>query len=175
MPNMKRATPILLFAAIVLSSPAMADPAPPATTAAPGPAAAKKAIPPKQTAGSSAGEASIATNTPIQADPFARLRRVVDRQALKPIRSIRLHDREKAHDRGKKDNIKVLVQTRPSGAVVKWGRRTLGTTPVALVAPKGSTPADLVIRRRGYMVLRTRVQRRISRTYFFKLTPAKFR
>ncbi|MBW2732472.1 MAG: PEGA domain-containing protein [Deltaproteobacteria bacterium] len=116
----------------------------------------------------------VATPSPIQVDPFARLKRVIPREALKPIRSVRLYDQEQEVAQSPKDKIKVIIQTRPRGALVKWGRRTLGNTPVALIAPRGSTPADLVIRRKGYMVLRTRVQRRTSRSYFFKLTPAKF-
>lgn len=174
MPDMKRHASMLLCASLALSTPAWGDPPAPKNEATPRAGSPRAAIPPAPRDGSSAAAENIASSTPPTADPFARLQRVVPIEALKPIRSVRLHDRQDSLKRSAKDKIKVLIQTQPKGAVVKWGRRTLGTTPVALIAPKGSTPADLVIRRRGYMVLRTRVQRRISRTYFFKLTPAKF-
>ena len=55
------------------------------------------------------------------------------------------------------------------------GRHKLGVTPIRLTAKLGSTPLDLVIRRRGYMTLRTRIMRTASRSYWFRLHPAKLR
>ena len=48
-------------------------------------------------------------------------------------------------------------------------------TPLTLTAPRNSTPYDVVIRKGGYMTLRTRIMRKVTRGYFFKLSPAKLR
>jgi len=58
---------------------------------------------------------------------------------------------------------------------VKHGRRTLGKTPLRITARRGSTALDIVIRRKGYMTLRTRIMRNATRTYRFRLHPAKLR
>jgi hypothetical protein len=127
-------------------------------------AAAKKSPQPTLRGGSSKG-----------GNPFARLKVVVPREKLPPLAFVRTHDRRKPRERAKRKKIRVVITSSPGGASVTWGRRKLGNTPVVVTAPESSTPMDLVLRRKGYMVLRTRVQRRISRKYFFKLHPAKFR
>lgn len=109
------------------------------------------------------------------AGPFARLRVVVPKNKLPPLVSVRVRDRREAEDRSRKGNIRVSINTSPRGAVVLYGGKSLGTTPLTLSAHKGSTPLDVVIRARGYMTLRTRIRRKKSRSYFFKLTPAKIR
>ncbi|MCK5799634.1 MAG: PEGA domain-containing protein [Deltaproteobacteria bacterium] len=106
---------------------------------------------------------------------FSDLRLMTPVDKLSPVTSVRLHDRLGTRDRAKRKTIRVLITTSPNRAAVTWGGRALGKTPVTVKAPEGSTPMDLVIRRRGFMTLRTRVQRRVSRKYFFKLHPAKFR
>ena len=49
-----------------------------------------------------------------------------------------------------------------------------GTTPLSITAPRYSTPYDVVLRRGGYMTLHARIKRIKNRSYYFKLTPAKF-
>ncbi len=122
-----------------------------------------------------APQAATADGSGSSITSFAQLKIVVPRDKLPPLAAVRTHDRRKRREGAKRKTIKVVITSSPSGASVTWGRRKLSTTPVALVASEASTPMDLVLRRKGYMVLRTRVQRRVSRNYFFKLHPAKFR
>lgn len=102
-------------------------------------------------------------------DPFARLRVRVPKEQLPPLRSVRIRNPREA--RG--GRIKVMVKTTPSKASVTHGGRKLGVTPLTLIVERNSTPLDIVIRKVGYMILRTRIMRRVSRTYAFVLTPAK--
>ena len=102
-------------------------------------------------------------------DPFARLRVRVPVAQLPPLRSVRVRNPSEA----RRGTINVHVKTTPSGASVTHGGRRLGETPLTIAAERNSTPMDIVIRRRGYMILRTRIMRRVSRTYAFTLSPAK--
>jgi hypothetical protein len=88
---------------------------------------------------------------------------------------LRIRDKREAEDRSRKGTITVTIGTSPKGATVYYGGKLLGTTPLSLTAQRGSTPYDVVIRRAGYMTLRSRIMRRTTRGYFFKLTPAKLR
>jgi hypothetical protein len=114
------------------------------------------------------------TSTP-RGDPFARLKPVVSRDKLAPLSSVRVRDKREAADRSRKGTISVSVSTSPKGASVYYGTKLLGTTPLSLSAQRGSTPFDVVIRRGGYMTLHTRLMRKVSRGYSFKLTPSKLR
>ena len=137
------------------------DHAPP-TSQAPVAARAKAADPGQNQAG------------PAQ-DPFMKLVRVIEVAKLPPLKSVRRRAPGTVDDRDGRKRITVMIKTRPSGASVRWGRRVIGSTPLRMVAAEGSTPADLVIQKSGYMILRTRIHRRASRSYTFQLTPAKFR
>lgn len=106
-------------------------------------------------------------------DPFARLRVVIPKDKLPPLASVRVRDKREADDRSRKGQITITVGSAPKGASVFYGGKLLGTTPLTLAAQRGSTPLDVVIRRPGYMTLRTRLMRKVSQGYFFKLTPAK--
>jgi len=108
-------------------------------------------------------------------DPFARLKVVVPKDKLAAIRSVRATAGKKTKGTGAKKNISVTVGSSPSGAVVYYGGKNLGVTPVGLSAPEGSTPINIVLRARGRMTLRTRVNRDKSRSYYYKLHPAKIR
>ncbi len=97
------------------------------------------------------------------------LRVVTPKDKLPLIRSIRIRDqREQA-----KGTIRISVRSSPSGATVTHGGRLLGKTPLTLTAPSHSTPLDIVIRMARRMIVRSRIMRRKSRSYFFKLHPAK--
>lgn len=108
-------------------------------------------------------------------DPFARLRVVIPRDKLPPLRSVRVRVPEEAKARSHEGNITTSVSSSPRGAAVTYGGKLLGVTPFSMAAKKGSPPLDVVIRAKGYMTLRTRLRRKQSRSYFFKLTPAKIR
>jgi hypothetical protein len=112
-----------------------------------------------------------AETPPAGGDPFARLKRVTPKDKLPPLVSVRVRDKRDAASR--KGTISVSVSTSPKGASVYYGGKLLGTTPFSISAPRGSTPFDVVIRRGGYMTLHTRLMRKVSRGYSFKLTPAK--
>lgn len=121
----------------------------------------------------SSSPSSQPTSAP--ADPFSRLSVVIPRDQLGPLRSVRVRDRKEDDDRKRARKVVVWIRTRPRGARVVWGRKVLGTTPHRIVSRPGATPADLVIRKAGYMTLRTRIQLNTKRNYFFQLHPAKLR
>ena len=108
-------------------------------------------------------------------DPFARLRVVTPRGKLPALRSVRVRDKREEEDRSRKGTITVVIRSIPKGAGVSYGGKHLGRTPVTLKAPRGSTPLDVVLKHRGFMTLRTRIRRKVNRSYTFKLTPAKLR
>jgi hypothetical protein len=101
--------------------------------------------------------------------PFSRLRVRVPAEKLRPIRAVRVRNPSET----RRGRIKVKIKTTPSKASVTHGGRKVGVTPLTIVTERNSTPMDVVIRRAGYMILRTRIMRRVSRTYSFVLTPAK--
>jgi hypothetical protein len=51
--------------------------------------------------------------------------------------------------------VKVIVRAIPK-ALVSWGKKKLGVTPVTLERPRDSGPVDLVIRSAGYFPIHTR-------------------
>ena len=108
-------------------------------------------------------------------DPFGRLKLVTPIGRLPPLSSVRIRDKREQQDRSREGEIIVSIGSSPTGLAVYYGGRLLGKTPLALKATRGSTPFDVVLRARGYMTLRTRIFRKTSRSYFFKLTPAKIR
>jgi hypothetical protein len=108
-------------------------------------------------------------------DAFLRLKVITPKSKLPPLSSVRVRDKREAEDRSRKGTITVTINTTPKGAAVYYGGKLLGTTPLGLSAQRGSTPFDVVIRRGGYMTLHTRIMRKTTRGYFFKLTPAKLR
>ena len=190
---------LLLFSALalLLASPAAADPpkkggkgpgtraptstskqakAPPSKAKAP-PSKAK--TPPNPSKAKTPGKAKVSpgaggTRQPDRA-PFKRLKVVIPKAKLGPLRSVRVRTKQEAEDRSRSGTVKVSVSSKPKGASVFYGGKLLGTTPFAITATRGSTPLDVVVRRPGYMVLRTRVRRKVSRQYIFRLTPAKIR
>jgi hypothetical protein len=109
------------------------------------------------------------------ADPFLGLRVLTPREKLPPLASVRIRDKREAQDRSRKGTVTITIGSSPKGAAVYYGSKLLGTTPLALSAHRGSTPFDVVIRRAGYAALHSRIMRKISRGYFFKLNPAKLR
>lgn len=117
----------------------------------------------------------VAASQPVstRVDPFTQLFVVTPKNKLPPLVSVRLRDTKDTEERGK--NISINVGSSPSGAAVYFGGKLLGQTPLTLSAKKGSTPLDIVVRVSGYMTLHTRLWRIESRSYFFKLTPAKIR
>ncbi len=107
-------------------------------------------------------------------DPFAALKVVVAKDKLPPLRTVRVPN-PKELQTAKEGNISVTIGSSPSGASVSYGGRSLGVTPLSVSAPRGSTPMEVVIRARGRMTLRTRIRRKVNRSYYFKLHPAKIR
>jgi hypothetical protein len=108
-------------------------------------------------------------------NPFAQLKVIAPKEKLTPIQSIRVRDKQEEKDRSRKDTVTITIGSSPKGAVVLYGGRVLGKTPLALRATRGSTPYDVTIRKRGYMTLRTRIRRKKNRGYYYKLSPAKIR
>jgi hypothetical protein len=150
-----RETPLLLGIALLLAGPARGEEPAAAPTSQPASQPASQQVPP--------------------ADPFSRLRVVTPRDKLPPLRSVRVRDKREQEDRSRKGTITVIIRSIPKGASVTYGGKLLGRTPVTLKAPRGSTPLDVVVKARGFMTLRTRIRRKVTRSYTFKLTPAKLR
>jgi hypothetical protein len=138
-----------------------------ARTKAPQPQSAPATAPASQPASAPTSQATV--------DPFAQLKVVTPRAALPPIRSIRVRDKQEEKDRSRKDTVTITIGSSPKGAVVLYGGKLLGRTPLSLRATRGSTPYDVTIRKKGYMTLHTRVRRKRNRGYFYKLAPAKIR
>lgn len=92
---------------------------------------------------------------------------------LTPIDSVRVRDEREAQERSRQGTIRIIINTTPKYAQVFYGGKLLGETPLTLEAQRGSTPLDIVIRHKQFMTLRTRIQRKVTRTYAFTLTPAK--
>lgn len=195
-PMTPRPTMLVLFSALalLLASPAAADPpkkgdkgpktrapastskqtkTPPGKTKA---ASTKtKAAPGKAKAAPGKAKAPTRANVKQPGKPFKGLKVVIPKDKLGPLRSVRVRTKREAEDRSRSGTVKVSVSSKPKGASVFYGGKLLGTTPFAITATRGSTPLDVVVRRPGYMVLRTRVRRKVSRQYIFRLTPAKIR
>jgi len=162
---MKR-TVICLMVAGAVASPATAEP-PAAGQSADGTAGARQPPAPASAPGSQPARPPAAS--PTAGDPFRRLRVKTPKDRLPPLRSVRIRDRrEKATGK-----ITITIKSRPSGAKVYHGRRLLGSTPLKVTAERNSTPLDIVLRRGGYMILRSRIMRRVTRSYFFDMSPAK--
>ncbi len=90
------------------------------------------------------------------------------------MKSVRIRGGQELQDLSKGGNIAVSIGSSPRGARVFYGGKLLGTTPLTLTAPRHSTPFDVVLKRGRYMTLHARIKRQTSRSYYFKLTPAKF-
>ena len=108
-------------------------------------------------------------------DPHAKLKVKVPRDKLPPLRSVRARTKQEAKDRSRKGTVKITITSSPKGAKVRHGNTSLGVTPFSITAKRGSTPIDVVVKRGGYMTLRTRVERKATRKYHYKLTRAKLR
>src|SRR5438093_1401052 len=52
--------------------------------------------------------------------------------------------------------IRIVVRSTPVKATVRWGKKTLGLTPVTLERPRDSGPVDLVLRAPGFFPVHTR-------------------
>jgi hypothetical protein len=149
--------------------------APDATGQQPAPASQPTATVSASPVGHVLAASSQPTSRP--ATPAADAPQTIAGSALKgpPLRSVRLRDTREAADRSRVGEINVKVNTTPTGAKIYYGRKLLGKTPFVLKAKRGSTPLDVVVKYRGYMTLRTRLRRKVHRTYNFKLSPAKIR
>jgi hypothetical protein len=109
-------------------------------------------------------------NTREVSDAWSRLKVLIRKEKLGPLCTVlprrgagRLHA----------ETIKVAIKTIPAGAALTHGRKALGSAPLVLEARPGSTPLDLVVRRAGFMTVRTRIHRDRNRTYTLRLHPAK--
>ncbi len=128
---------------------------------------AEEPAPPKAPASAPASQPSAGALDP------AALKVVTPRDKLPVLSSVRVREKGELEQRARKGTITVTISTSPKGAAVYYGKKLLGTTPLSLSAPRGSTPFDVVIRAKGYMTLHTRIARKVTRGYAFKLNPAK--
>lgn len=66
--------------------------------------------------------------------------------------------------------IRVVVRSTPPKAIVFWGKKKLGETPVTLERPRDSGPVDLVVRLEGHFPVHTRAYSFRNDTVYVKLT-----
>jgi hypothetical protein len=66
--------------------------------------------------------------------------------------------------------IKVVVRSTPPKAIVFWGKKKLGETPVTLERPRDSGPVDLVVKLEGHFPVHTRAYSFRNDTVYVKLT-----
>jgi hypothetical protein len=66
--------------------------------------------------------------------------------------------------------IKIIVRTKPDKALVFWGKKKLGETPVTLERPRDSGPVDLVVRSDGFFPLHTRAYTFHNDVLYLRLT-----
>jgi hypothetical protein len=66
--------------------------------------------------------------------------------------------------------VKIIVRSVPPKAIVFWGKKKLGETPVTLERPRDSGPVDLVVRNDGFFPLHTRAYTFHTDTVYVKLT-----
>jgi hypothetical protein len=52
--------------------------------------------------------------------------------------------------------VRVVIRSIPPKALVSWGKKKLGPTPVMLDRPRGSGPMDLIVKSDGYIPFHTR-------------------
>ena len=66
--------------------------------------------------------------------------------------------------------IRVIIRSLPPKALVSWGKKKLGPTPVILERPRGSGPMDLIVRSVGYFAVHTRAYTFKNDVLYVKLT-----
>jgi glucose/arabinose dehydrogenase len=66
--------------------------------------------------------------------------------------------------------IKIIVRSKPEKALVFWGRKKLGETPVTLERPRDSGPVDLIVRGDGFFPVHTRAYTFRTEVLYVKLT-----
>lgn len=66
--------------------------------------------------------------------------------------------------------VKLTIRSVPPKALVSWGKKKLGETPVILERPRQSGPIDLTVRADGYFTLHTRAYTFHNEVLYVKLT-----
>jgi PEGA domain len=66
--------------------------------------------------------------------------------------------------------IKLTIRSLPPKALVSWGKKKLGETPVILERPRESGPMDLEVRADGYFTVHTRAYTFHNEVLYVKLT-----
>src|SRR5262245_18165253 len=66
--------------------------------------------------------------------------------------------------------VRVTIRSLPPKALVTWGKKKLGPTPVILERPRGSGPMDLIVKLVGYFPVHTRAYTFKNDVLYVKLT-----
>jgi hypothetical protein len=66
--------------------------------------------------------------------------------------------------------VRVVVKSIPPKALVTWGKKKLGPTPVILERPRGSGPMDLIVKSVGFIPVHTRAYTFKNDVLYVKLT-----
>jgi PEGA domain len=77
---------------------------------------------------------------------------------------------EVAPPRPKPARVRIVVRSNPPKALVSWGKKKLGPTPVILDRPRESGPMDFIVRSQGYFPIHTRAYTFKNDTVWVKLT-----
>jgi hypothetical protein len=75
-----------------------------------------------------------------------------------------------AAQKPKPAKIKLTIRSLPPKALVSWGKKKLGETPVIIDRPRQSGPMDLVVRADGYFTVHTRAYTFHNEVLYVKLT-----
>jgi len=66
--------------------------------------------------------------------------------------------------------VRVIIKSIPPKALVTWGKKKLGPTPVILERPRGSGPMDLIVKNVGFIPVHTRAYTFKNDVLYVKLT-----
>ncbi|HUS63518.1 MAG TPA: PEGA domain-containing protein [Kofleriaceae bacterium] len=66
--------------------------------------------------------------------------------------------------------VRVIVRSKPPKALVFWGKKKLGETPVTLERPRDSGPVDLIVRSEGFFPVHTRAYTFRNDTLYVQMT-----
>jgi hypothetical protein len=66
--------------------------------------------------------------------------------------------------------VRLVIKSIPPKALVTWGKKKLGPTPVILERPRGSGPMDLIVKSVGYFSVHTRAYTFKNDVLYVKLT-----
>jgi hypothetical protein len=103
-------------------------------------------------------------------DVNAHTAQVADGGEASPAPSVVAAPAAAASAKPKPTKIRLIVKSVPPKALVTWGKKKLGPTPVQIDRPYGSGPMDLIVKSDGYFPIHTRAYTFKNYVLWVKLT-----